>query len=1036
MKKILVIDDLKGDLLLIKSIIETNFNNTTALTANSGRLGLQIAKSQLPDAIILDIILPDIDGYEVAKKLRSNKLTNKIPIIMLTGNLESESIMEKALNAGGDVFLYKPINHVELTAQLNAVLRIKKTEDKLIKDNIELQKKSVELQASKLAYKNLLNELPLALVIHTKGMIKYINPKGVQLLGAASYKELLDMPVTKFIHPDYLQKDLDTLQQLIESDIPYHTSETVLIKIDGTPVPVSVTSKKTHYNNTLSVQMVIQDISERKKNENEREQLLNQMQIGEKISKSGSWRYNILSNELVFSKNLLRIFDFDAENDSSIKSDTILSYIHPDDRDNILKTVKNILYNSVTELNSVEHKIITKKGKIKCLIGTAAPIFNENNQLVEIVGSARDITEEKEINLKLKESEERFGITFDLNPDPISVNDIETGKYLAVNKAFLKESGYYINEVIGKTIFDLNIWVDDNKRKAFYNKILSSPDKEVHGFETDFRNKDGEVIASLLSAKIIKINNKDYLLNIVKNIQNIKDKESIIETERKKLHTYFDIAQVMLLVLDTKGNVTMINKKGCEILGYDEKEIIGKNWYDNFVPGGRKKTKKNKTDRRADNNTTEIFDNIIVNSKGEERIIAWHNAVITDKKGKVTGILASGEDVTEKRKQENELLKAKEQALESDRLKSAFLANMSHEIRTPMNAILGFTQLLKEPDFPEEERNEFIDIIYQSGKSLLDLINDIIDISTIEAGQIELKLRKVSLNNINKEVYNLFKLQAAEKGIELILENGLSDEKDFITTDELKVRQVLTNLVGNAMKFTEKGHVKFGYNLIDDKIEYFVEDTGTGIPEKYQPFVFDRFRKFELYNKNKEPHKGTGLGLSISKAFVEYLGGEIYFTSKENRGTTFFFYLPYNTLLKKNKKSKKDMNKEEISKSLEGKKILVVEDDIYVIKYLELALKPLNLKIVVTNNGEEAVNYVKNDPEITIVLMDLRMPVMGGLEATRLIKQLRPELPVIAQTAFALAGDKEKALEAGCDDYISKPLNRTQLIEIVKKHIL
>ncbi len=1037
MKKILIIDDLKGDLLLIKSIINTNFKNVNTLTANSGRLGLQIAKSHLPDVILLDIVLPDIDGYEVARRLRKDELTKNIPIVMITGNLESTSVMEKALNAGGDVFLYKPVNHVELTAQLNAVLRIKTIEDRLFEDNKELQKKSIELEASKSAYKTLLKDLPVALIIHSNGIIKYVNPKGVELIGAESYKDLIDMPVTKFIHPDSLHQEMNKLKELIESDKQYYNSETIIVKTDGTPIPVSLTAKKTRYNNTLSVQVVIQDISERKKYENEREQLLNQMQISEKISRTGSWRYNLLSNKLFFSENLIKIFDFDNK-DNYVNPDTIFSYIHPDERENILNTVKNVIFSSKTKLKSIEHKIITKKGKIKFIIGTASPVFNENNQLVEVIGSARDITEEKEIHLKLKESEERFGITFELNPDAISINEVTTGKYIAINKAFEKETGYSKNEVIGKTIFDLNIWVDKSDRKRFFNLLINSKEKEIHGFETKFYNKNKEVVASLLSTKIIKIDNKEYLLNIVKSIQSLKDKEKIIETERKKLRTYFDIAQVILLVLDTKGNVAMINKKGCEILGYDEKDIIGKNWFENFLPQDKREQTKKILNKllKNDSESAEYYDNVIVNSKGQTRIVAWHNAVITDDKGNITGILASGEDVTEKRKQESELLKAKEQAMESDRLKSAFLANMSHEIRTPMNAILGFTQLLKEPDFPEEERNEFINIIYQSGKSLLDLINDIIDISTIEAGQIKINLRKVSLNDVNKQVYNLFKLQSAEKGIELTMVNKLPDGKDIIVTDELKLRQVLINLVGNALKFTSKGYIKFGYNLIAGKIEYFVEDTGTGIPEKYRPFVFDRFRKFEHYDKNKMPYKGTGLGLSISKAFIEHLGGEIYFTTKENKGTTFFFYLPYNTSLKTNNKSQIDMSKQEISKSLEGKKILVAEDDAYIVKYLEMALKPLKLKMVVANNGEDALEYVKNDPEIALVLMDIRMPVMGGHEATRLIKKLRPELPIIAQTAFALAGDKEKALESGCDDYISKPINRTQLIELIEKHIL
>ena len=260
MKKILIIDDLKSDLILIKNIIETNIKNVNVLTSTNGVEGLQIAKTHHPDAIILDIYMPGLSGYDVATKLKKDNGTKYIPIIMLTANYEAESSMSMALNSGADVFLYKPINRVELVAQLNAILRLKSAEDKIIHDNIKLKQ-------SEEAFKNLISDLPLPYAIHIDGKVMYANQKALELIGAKSEKEITGVNLFKFLHPDVHPTALENLKRLYSSEIDSLTVETIFVKLDGTPIIVKIYAKKVFYQGKQAIQVIIEDIDEKRKKE-------------------------------------------------------------------------------------------------------------------------------------------------------------------------------------------------------------------------------------------------------------------------------------------------------------------------------------------------------------------------------------------------------------------------------------------------------------------------------------------------------------------------------------------------------------------------------------------------------------------------------------------------------------------------------------------------------------------------------------------------------------------------------------------------
>ena len=391
-------------------------------------------------------------------------------------------------------------------------------------------------------------------------------------------------------------------------------------------------------------------------------------------------------------------------------------------------------------------------------------------------------------------------------------------------------------------------------------------------------------------------------------------------------------------------------------------------------------------------------------------------------------------DVTERELLEQQRITEKEKAEESKKINNDFISNLSHEIRTPMNGILGFTAFLNDPNLSDVKRKHYVSIIQNSGNQLMRTMNDLLEFSKLGTKQVKTIKTEVCLNDFLLELFTVFDVKAKENKIPLYLRKGLSDIKSTILIDENKLNNVLGNLLENAFKFTKSGFIEFGYKKIGSNLELYVKDTGIGIKREHQKSIFERFTKEE--KESSKNVNGLGLGLWIAKENTELLNGTITLKSKKGEGSAFFVTISYLPIHENLVKNSTDSSKEKDRETSHKCKILIAEDEEINFLFLEILLKEeidLECTIVHAKNGEEAVEICKKTPDIDFVFMDLKMPVMDGFEAIKLIKEFRPDLAVVAQTAFSSNEDKTRVFAAGFNDFLSKPINKEALQEVIKK---
>jgi PAS domain S-box-containing protein len=772
-----------------------------------------------------------------------------------------------------------------------------------------------------------------------------------------------------------------------------------------------------------------------------------------------------------------------AKNKNSFIGKPVLQFIHPNSIDSISRRMKEVISdNNSTEI--VEEKFIRLDGTPFDVEIKAIPTIYDHKEAVQVI--VHDITQRKQSALELTKINRVYALISQINNliirthsqkelfEEICNISVAFGKFRMswiglvtddkgiITEAFAGyENGYFTKSNItsiedvpegrgptgiatreARTVICNDIandemmkpWRKDALERGYYS-LISIPiivrHKTIGAFnlyseETNFFTSEEEI---LLLEKII--------LNISFALEKIQIEEDRKRTEEKirQLSQAVEQSPVSIVITNTNGEIEYGNPKFVESTGYSLDEVMGQN--PRVLKSGYTSTSEYKNLWQTIAAGKEWHGEF--HNKKKDGTLFWESATISpiiNAQGKTTHYIAIKEDITHRKLVEKQLIKSKERAEESDRLKLAFLANMSHEIRTPMNGILGFTELLKEPHLTGEEQQEYINIIEKSGKRMLNIINDIISISKVESGQIEISLSETNINEQLEYILTFFKPETKLKGIELLLSKKLAAKDDFTNTDKEKLYAILTNLVKNAIKFTNSGSIEFGCEKKGKYLEFFAKDTGMGISKSQQKLIFERFR--QVSDTVSRSHEGSGLGLAISKAYVEMLGGKIWVKSKEGEGSTFYFTIPLNSEFEYEPREKDVAVEVGIGVKEENKikdlKVLIVEDDAISKLLITIAVKPYSKEIIKVSTGFEAIDACRKNPDIDLVMMDINMPEMGGYEATNLIRKFNKDLVIIAQTANGMQSDRDNAIAAGCTDYISKPININSLGELIQKY--
>jgi PAS domain S-box-containing protein len=654
------------------------------------------------------------------------------------------------------------------------------------------------------------------------------------------------------------------------------------------------------------------------------------------------------------------------------------------------------------------------------------------------IGSAiKTALEKKEILKAKKKAEDELKIlsrAIEQNPVSILLTNIQ-GEIKYVNPKFTELTGYRPEEVMGKTPAILKSgFTSTEEYKELWTTISNG--NEWRG---EFRNKkkNGEIYfeSALISPILDEKGKITHFLavkeditekkNMLTDLVNAKDKAVLSEMRFRSLFenmiegfAYFKVVSENDIPVDFI--YVEVNSAFERITGL--KNVIGKR-VSEIIPGILEMDPEliATFTRVAESGIPERLE-IFVNALKE-----WYSiALYSPENGYFITVF---DVITERKLTENELILSKEKAEESDRLKTAFLHNISHEIRTPMNAIIGFSEFLNDPELLPAKRRNFTNIIIQSSNQLLSVITDIINIATIEAGQEKLHLKEVNISTICHLIYEQFIKDANAEQLKFSYSEEPGQHDIKILSDETKLIQVLSNLVENALKFTKQGYVRFGYSIKENEIEFFTEDSGIGVSADMHEEIFKRFRQVEFTATRQ--YGGSGLGLSISKAYVELLGGKIWLTSTPGKGSTFYFTIPHDT-----RRTPDNGGSSAKGQPIQFKKpvyLLIAEDDDSNYMLLEEILTDQEIHITRALNGQEAVEYCRTN-RVDLVLMDIKMPLLDGCEASRQIKKFKPKLPIIAQTAYTMTEEKDRAIKAGCDNYITKPIKSADLLRLINQY--
>jgi PAS domain S-box-containing protein len=874
---------------------------------------------------------------------------------------------------------------------------------------------------------------------------KNMNGKPEDFTGKSLYV-LFPKSLAEFYH--------ERIKKAMVSEVPAFYEDEVSLPT-GNKYFLSTYSRIANSNNEIyGIQILSHDITDRKRAEESLQKSEENLSIT--LNSIGDGVISIDINGLIANMNPVaeKLCGWKLSDAKGKPLTEVFQIINAETRQSVADPVEKVLENGEIAGLANHTVLVSKDGNEYQISDSAAPIKNKFGTITGVVLVFSDATEDYALRKSVEENERRYRSLFHSTNDGVCLHEViyknnEPADYkiIDINRRFEEIAGISRVKAISALASEL-YGTNPPPYLDVYAKVAETGTPAA--FETYFAPMKKHFYISAYSPE------RGKFATVFQDITKRKLAEEALHESEERFKALHNASFGGIAVHD-KGKILECNQGLSEMMGYSRDELFSMDGFLLIAPESRELVMNNVAagvekpyEALGMRKNGQIFPMILearsIPYKGKTvRTVEFRD--ITDRKKSELALQEKQEEIeaqneelqqlNEELSQTNkELIEARNKAEESDRLKSAFLANMSHEIRTPMNGILGFADLLKEPNLTGAEQQKYIAIIEKSGNRMLNIINDIIDISKIEAGVMKPDIKESNINEQIEYIYTFFKPEVEAKGLKFSFKTPLPAKEAILHTDREKVYAILTNLVKNAIKYTHQGEIEFGYGPVETlhatSLQFFITDTGIGIPPDRQEAIFERFIQADI--SDKMARQGAGLGLAITKSFVEMLGGKIWVESQEGVGSTFYFTLPYTFGNEDKTIAKTPVVSEEMINSIKPLKILIAEDDETSEMLIAMMVDVFGKEILTVETGTQAVETCRNNSDIDLVLMDIRMPGMGGYEATRQIREFNREVVIIAQTAYGLSGDREKALEAGCNDYISKPIKKEELLRLIQKY--
>ncbi len=986
MIKIIAIANNDSELRVIGSLLSDTFPYAHIITAYSGNEGNQKAQSENPDLIVLNLKVPDEGGFNSWKYMKSDIQLSEVPLIIITPSAIVAKNHAKFMNIKAEAYISAPFDDYELKTQVIALVQLKKS-----KEVAHSEKKQLE-------------ELVLARTIEIEKELEAHKATEKKLL--LSNKELENSRLASL----NLLEDLKT--EIGERNLAeglMHTNEEYLRTLI----------------NSMTDFVCFKD-------------------------GRGCW---LITNE--FGVNLFGLKGIDyvgktdlelAENSSFYKD--VFIYCDASDEK---AWQKGLPCRS-------DETIPLPDGTSLIFDVVKIPSFDAQGRRKGLVVVGREITERKQTEDQLR----KLSHIVEQSPNSIILTNID-GIIEYVNPASCEISGYSSNELIGKnprilhsenatkeeytlfldTILSGEKWNGEfhSRKKSgelYLERATISPIKDQEGKVTQFLSIKEDVTTQKHNENIQRV-----LFNISKQAFITNDIDQLLEFVKDELHALVDTSNFLVAFYNEEDGMLTSkfrsDEKDTHTTWPAEKSLTGYVVKHNeplmLTSDGFQKL--------AETGEVELFGTaaqiwlgvpLTVNGRPYGAIVIqdYKNPKAYDQNDfKMLEFIGSQLSLTiQRQKSYVELKEALAKAEAGDKLKSAFINNISHEIRTPLNGIIGFSEMILNPDSSYDDNELCYNVIKKSSKRLINTVNSYLDVALIVSGTMEISKRPTNIDSLVSEIFNEFIDACKQKNIELIISKPNNQDALVLKSDSDKIRKIAGHLLENAVKFIETGSVTFGYKKQDYDIEFFVKDTGPGIKPENINEIYNAFMSVEVDATQR--HDGSGLGLTIAFGMVQLLGGKIWVESRSGFGSTFYFSLPFseNPVI-----PTKVLAKTQKAETPTAPLILIAEDDDSNYKYTEIVLQYASYKVIRAENGTDAVKCCHEHPEIKVVLMDIKMPMMDGFEATKQIRTFRPDLPIIALTAHVTTEDENKAFAAGCTDYITKPVSKAKLLEIIKTSV-